>query len=679
MKAKDCGLLFVLVFLPLILPGAGVKARFDPASPSVGPFPTDALTVSDPAQKTGLRINLPMPDCQAEASTCEELKQVNLLDGFSIEPRLRVRFSAPINPDTLRAGVFLVWLDDLTKEEWGLQPTGHVTPINAVMYDPATNTAYAEPDETLSQHRQYTLVVTDAVRDRNGDPVEPDPAFTACAAEKSGYCGKLSAALARLQTEPRRVVAASVFTTLSPTAWLEKARAAIQTAPISFQRAKPKSVFNLADLSSIAYHAQTGFSPKTFSDFRLSPIPGEAVGQIAFGTFVSPRFLNDGGLIDAPTGAGVTLPTAAEEIAVCVWLPKTPAPPGGYPVVIVGQGANSWHIRNSSFIAAALAERGMASVAINYPAQGYGPESTVILTDKSGAATEVPAAGRASAVASAVPGITLMRDSLFRQTVVDMMQLIRVIKAGADLNGDGINDLNGNRVYFVGMSVGAMIGVMLHAVEPDLRAAVLSDGAGTLVDQSRWTKSAITLGQMSAHKPSLFNAGNSFEASWALRYQDVKLIEAPGAIAVQEWFERNEWVSLPGDPLAYAPHLCSSTLPGVPIKPVLFQMEWADRTAPNPAGTNLIHAANLRESTSVYRHDLARAIAPNLPADPHMIFYNPPATDQARAIWTAGQKQIAEFLAGDGARILDINDIVRPMFGKDLFEIPAWLPEVMNY
>ena len=40
------------------LSAAGVKLLFDPASPSVGPFPADALTVPDPAQLTGLRINL---------------------------------------------------------------------------------------------------------------------------------------------------------------------------------------------------------------------------------------------------------------------------------------------------------------------------------------------------------------------------------------------------------------------------------------------------------------------------------------------------------------------------------------------------------------------------------------------------------------------------------------------
>jgi hypothetical protein len=52
-------------------------------------------------------------------------------------------------------GISLVWLHDLTDEEFGLQPFFHVTPINAVMYDPATNTAYAEPNEILAQHCRY--------------------------------------------------------------------------------------------------------------------------------------------------------------------------------------------------------------------------------------------------------------------------------------------------------------------------------------------------------------------------------------------------------------------------------------------------------------------------------------------------------------------------------------------
>jgi len=151
----------------------GVRVLFNPASPDIGPFPTDVLTVADPAQKTGLRVNLPKPDCDVEPSTCLEITAVNQLDGFSIEPRLRIRFSGLINPDTLRDGIFLVWLDDLTNEEYGLQPFSSVTPINSVSYDPATNTAFAEPDDILSQHRRYALVVTSAVRDTKGDPSSP--------------------------------------------------------------------------------------------------------------------------------------------------------------------------------------------------------------------------------------------------------------------------------------------------------------------------------------------------------------------------------------------------------------------------------------------------------------------------------------------------------------------------
>ena len=163
--------------------------------------------------------NVLRPEAPAQVLACdnfpgvfqqdEEIAAVNQLDGFSIEPRLRVRFSGPINPDTLRDGIFLVWLDDLTNEEYGLQPFNAVTPINSVSYDPATNTAFAEPDEILSQHRRYALVVTNAVRDARGDPVEPDPAFLACIGRQGAYCERVAGALGRIAIQlipPRQVV-----------------------------------------------------------------------------------------------------------------------------------------------------------------------------------------------------------------------------------------------------------------------------------------------------------------------------------------------------------------------------------------------------------------------------------------------------------------------------------------
>ena len=115
--------LFAITLAPGLW-GAGITVRFDPASPDVGPFPGNAVTVPDGAQKTGQRINLPLPDCRTFASACGEITALNEFDGFSVDPRIRVRFSGPVNVDTLREGIFFVALDNLTNEEFGLGSAG---------------------------------------------------------------------------------------------------------------------------------------------------------------------------------------------------------------------------------------------------------------------------------------------------------------------------------------------------------------------------------------------------------------------------------------------------------------------------------------------------------------------------------------------------------------------------
>jgi hypothetical protein len=184
---------------------------------------------------------------------------------------------------------------------------------------------------------------------------------------------------------------------------------------------------------------------------------------------------------------------------------------------------------------------------------------------------------------------------------------------------------------------------------------------------------------MSLRNPPLFNVGvQDYDYDWPLRDEPVRIISVPGAVALQEYLERAEWIMMPGDPLGYAPHLSSSTLPGVPVKRVLFQFGVGDRTLPNPCETNLVRAANMRETTSLYRHDLARVVAQDLPRDPHLLFYFP-STPSGILIAHAAQSQMAEFLATDGARVPDVNDQVRTVFGTDLFGIPQLLPEGLNY
>src|SRR4051812_2556753 len=63
--------------------GAGVRAGFDLSAPERGPFPSDRFTVADPDQLTGRRIAMPLPDCKAAPSDCDDLAVINELDGFN--------------------------------------------------------------------------------------------------------------------------------------------------------------------------------------------------------------------------------------------------------------------------------------------------------------------------------------------------------------------------------------------------------------------------------------------------------------------------------------------------------------------------------------------------------------------------------------------------------------------
>jgi hypothetical protein len=178
------------------------------------------LTTPDSTQKNGTRINLPMPDCTTAPSDCQDVQLINQLDGFQTVPRIRVTFSGPIDVNSIHHAIYYVALDNLTQEEHGINYTGQMLYLTQMIYDPTTNSLYGKPDGNLDQHRQYAFVVTDVILDMAGDPVGPDPGYTACAHPGPGvaqtvYCSELSQAVNSMATQlaPANIVSASVFTT----------------------------------------------------------------------------------------------------------------------------------------------------------------------------------------------------------------------------------------------------------------------------------------------------------------------------------------------------------------------------------------------------------------------------------------------------------------------------------
>ena len=682
-----------------------VIVTFNPTDPNAGPYPTDYLTVPDAAQLTGERVNLPLPDCTAQPTLCAELNLLNQLDGFNVQPRIAVQFSGPIDTTTLVEGIFFVALDNLTKDEIGLQKPGDVVAINQVVYDPATNTAYAKPDAALDQHRHYALVATDALQDTSGNPVAADPNFSACLQSTAGdYCQLLAHAVTGLSSQlgTNHTIAASLFTTMSATRWLEGARRQLQALPVVVRPPAVQSIFNFSNISSLTVNFDEGSGNFLSATLPVGLQPYStlfgSLGSLAFGTYLSPLLLNSQQLIEpTPTGTDPVVPTPANEIAFHVYVPATPKPATGYPVMIFGHALGDSSIGGPTVVAPALASQGIATIAIDAVGHGFGPQSNVVITDSSGNNTTVPLLGRGvdltgSGTIGPTDGclilspVTVGLRDCFRQTVVDLMQLVRGIQSGIDIDGDGVPDLDANRIYYCGESLGGMYGTILSALEPAVRASVLNVPGGSAVDVMRWSPGfeGVLTTFLNSQIPPLLPPGSMFADGFPFRDQPVQM-NALGSSQIQGLLEMAEWASNQGDPITFAAHLVRSPLSGVQAKSILFQIARADRTMPNPASSDLIRTAGLAQSTWLYRHDLAEQAFPNqLPADPHaylaMFLGVSGGTISAGSlpgilIGLATQNQMASFLASDGAKAPDPNFYS----AVQLFEIPALLPNDLGF
>jgi hypothetical protein len=269
-----------------------------------------------------------------------------------------------------------------------------------------------------------------------------------------------------------------------------------------------------------------------------------------------------------------------------------------------------------------------------------------------------------------------------RQTVIDLMQLVRVIESGGiDVDGDGAYDLDRERIYYFGQSFGSIYGAMLLGIEPGIRAGVANVGGGSIIEVARLGAFRGTVGVALATRiPALLNTpplvppAFGFNENIPFRDQPALTNTVAGAIEIQDFFDRAEWVAQSGNPVAYAPHIRKDPLPGLTPKPLIVQFAKGDGTVPNPTNSSLIRAGELLDRTTYYRNDLAFAANPLVPKNPHTFLTNigSPAT---ALIALAAQAQIAAFFASDGAAVID------PDGAGPLFETPiaSPLPEELNF
>ena len=131
------------------------------------------------------------------------------------------------------------------------------------------------------------------------------------------------------------------------------------------------------------------------------------------------------------------------------------------------------------------------------------------------------------------------RDGL-QQTVADLMQVVRAIQGGIDVNGDGSVALDPHRIYYFGQSLGGIYGTIFLGAEPDVHTGVPNVPGGTLTDIARLSpdfRPLLTLYLASQVPPLLNLPGFNFDDNFPLRNQAPVINSVPGATAIQNFEE----------------------------------------------------------------------------------------------------------------------------------------------
>jgi hypothetical protein len=301
-----------------------------------------------------------------------------------------------------------------------------------------------------------------------------------------------------------------------------------------------------------------------------------------------------------------------------------------------------------------------------------------------------------------------------RQTAVDLVQLVRVIEAGMDVDGDGSADVDPSRIYYYGNSNGSMYGTLFLAIEPNVRTAVLAVSGGLSPEHGRFApmRRGGLGNQMFNRTPRLIgptSANGAASATWIrfisgvavpstscppavcggttptpiwynenkpLRDLPIVVNDVPGAIEIQEAFERHEWGQQSGQsPLPWLPHLRSNPLPGNAAKSLIIQFNNMDQNVPQPTASAVLRVGNLVDRSMWYRHDVAFETDGEMPKNPHPVPVSPANTNATfAAVSREFQRVAATFFATDGTVIAQPQP-------PQWFELPIRgpLPETISF
>lgn len=430
-----------------------VALRWNPGGGEFGAFPDDSFTVDDPATRTGLRLDLTaerIPEVAAFTDTYAEIfSSLSRLDGFGLSAGIWLRFDGALDPSSVVSGeitaspladqaapVALIAVTEDGPAPW---------PYEAFVTDDGA-TLVLEPMVPLPPRTEIRVAVTDRLRAADGRPV------TSSQAMKVALAGGGDP-----RVGPRVAAAAADLVGDGGVASIDQLAGVVVFTTQSVRE----------DGEAIAAEVAAR---------DIAPLPGttceaESRWVRCEGSFDAVDYRGDGDVIPDLVGAIDT--GRRYTLAFTAWLPlDRPGPYGGtaFPTVIFGHGLGGTREQGAE-LAEFAAPRGMATIAIDAVRHGEHPTA------------ESPAALRRilDFFGLDIQELTFqplrMRDH-FRQSTYDKLQLVRMLRGGVDVDGDAVVDLDPDRLSYLGVSLGGIMGPELLALAPEISAAVLVVAGG---------------------------------------------------------------------------------------------------------------------------------------------------------------------------------------------------------
>jgi hypothetical protein len=666
--------MLIRVLLVVALLFAAVPAGADAVSVKRGKalgeriFPSDAFSVRDKRQATGRRVHFRLgrdyplvkgrvrPDCTKRTYTiCDAYAQLNTLDGFDLQPRVTVPFTGRVD------------LDSVTDETVFIStPSGKfVSGLRQVTFDPERKTLAGITTEFLREGTRYRVNVTRGLKDARGKRV--------------GTCGR---------------VCRSPFTTRTATGLLTRIRRALDRRPpstVDFVQDGKELVFPALSVgpsvsgpaNGIRRTDQVRADPEDPEAFRTAAVPNlippSSAGFYAFGSFLAPRYQfasrsahrdsargPTDGVIPVVSTRRAPRPLGTDRLGAIVVTPDPAAHPPPWPAAVYGPGFT--RSKYDIFVSADQnAARGILTIATDPAGHAYGPRSTTTVTSDGepttflshGRGRDLDGDGRIGSglndgvgpTGHTVKGAKRQRPSHkpldgvasgLAQTATDNMVLGRALAGGLDIPGVGQDLVDPERISYYGISFGGIYGTMIMGTDPLFRRGLLNVPGGPIADIARLSAFRGDLAdQLERSRPNMLNGGpglDGFTEDLPLPTEEFRVVDVPGAVAVQELIAASNWYDRYASPETFAPRIRLRPDPAWADAPkeVLFQIAYGDGTVPNPTSATLLRAGDLFDRTTLYRNDRTATFE----KDPHGFLADPSVAGR-----TPGQQQLAEFLA----------------------------------